>query len=238
VETTETVAPAEVAALSAGLAALTETVDTLAAREIPTVDLNPLRREIGQLAGRLEAVEAREAAAPSEVAALRKSLGEATARMEDLEKRDVPPPVAFVLLQQEVKTLAQRLTAVERREIPEPPAPVDLRPVRAAIAALATRVALLEKRPETPPVDLKALTGQVERLAALVAALEKRRTEPLAQADRWSLGQDINKLAYRLEALEDSRKAEANSIASLRREIRMLEKRLDTLAKRVPPEGQ
>jgi len=159
--------------------------------------------------------------------------------MEDLERRDVPPPVDFILLQQEVKTLAGRLAALEGRKAPEPPPPVDLTPLRAEIAALMGRVAALEKRPQTPPVNLQALTAQVEKLAGLVAAMERKRAEPepLASADRWSLGQDINKLAYRLEALEDSRKGEAAALAAVRRELNTLKQRLEAVSKRVPSSG-
>jgi septal ring factor EnvC (AmiA/AmiB activator) len=70
-------------------------------------------------------------------------------------------------------------------------------------------------------------------LAAVVAKLENRRAQPLSGGDRFALGQDINKLGYRLEALEDERRASASGLAALRRELKALDARLDALSERL-----
>jgi hypothetical protein len=55
-------------------------------------------------------------------------------------------------------------------------------------------------------------------------------------AELWELGQEVNKLAYRLDSLEDGRGAVNASISTLRERIQSLDGRLDTLARRLPPQ--
>jgi hypothetical protein len=66
--------------------------------------------------------------------------------------------------------------------------------------------------------------------------MERRRPLQPVPAELWALGQEVNKLAYRLEALEDGRGAVDTGLGALRERIRTLEGRIDTLARRLPPQ--
>ncbi len=66
--------------------------------------------------------------------------------------------------------------------------------------------------------------------------MERRRPLQPLPAELWELGQEVNKLAYRLDAVEDGQGSVGDDIASLRERIRGLEGRVETLARRLPPQ--
>jgi phage shock protein A len=96
-------------------------------------------------------------------------------------------------------------------------------------------VARSRRRRDRPSQGLRNLTQQVEKLAALVESMERGRTAPPVRSDLWSMSQDLGKLAYRVDALEDTRSGASASLVQIRDQIRALEQRIDALAQRLPP---
>ncbi|HEX2256829.1 MAG TPA: hypothetical protein VHG92_09055, partial [Afifellaceae bacterium] len=197
---------------TAAIASLEERLDRLgqAIDERPTIDLDPLTRQLKQLQGRLDQVSR----AVTQGGGSTIDAEPLHRRLEEIQRRLEEAPHGASAGGE----LAERLGAIEERlaGLTHAAAP-DLEPVLAQLASVAERLDGIS--PADSP-DIAKMTALMERLEGLLQTLgDEDRLAPI--------GQTIAKISGALESMSDAPALE--DIAELRTEIALLRREMKSL---------